>query len=83
MFGPHISEHQLQVDVQYILMSRTDGFNRFHPQTIGYIERQQYNPTIELSLNLSRVLDGELDSIFSSKPFELLDDKTLRSTAGH
>lgn len=49
-----------------------------HPQTIGYIERQQFNPTIELSLRLSRVLGVGLDAIFSDEPFDLLDDKSLR-----
>ncbi len=49
-----------------------------HPQTIGYIERQQFNPTIELALRLSKQLGVGLDAIFSSEPFELLDDKSLR-----
>ena len=49
-----------------------------HPQTIGYIERQQFNPTIELALRLSKQLGVGLDAIFSSDPFELLDDKSLR-----
>jgi len=51
-----------------------------HPQTIGYIERQQYNPTIDLALNLSKVLGVGLDAIFSSEPFGLLDDKSLRGS---
>lgn len=50
-----------------------------HPQTIGYIERQQYNPTIDLALNLSKILGVGLDAIFSSEPFELLKDSSLRS----
>ena len=49
-----------------------------HPQTIGYIERQQFNPTIELALRLSKQLGVGLDAIFSSEPFGLLDDKSLR-----
>ncbi|MBL4789644.1 MAG: helix-turn-helix transcriptional regulator [Kordiimonadaceae bacterium] len=49
-----------------------------HPQTIGYIERQQFNPTIELALKLSAVLGVGLDAIFSAEPFGLLDDKALR-----
>lgn len=49
-----------------------------HPQTIGYIERQQFNPTIELALKLSRVLGVSLGAIFSAEPFELLDDESLR-----
>ena len=49
-----------------------------HPQTIGYIERGQFNPTIELALKLSKVLGVGLDAIFSIQPFGLLDDKSLR-----
>lgn len=48
-----------------------------HPQTIGYIERRQFNPTIELALRLSGALGVGLDSIFSAGPFELLDDAAL------
>lgn len=33
-------------------------------QTIGLIEKEQYNPTITLCLNLSRVLDKTLDQLF-------------------
>lgn len=49
-----------------------------HPQTIGYIERQQFNPTIELALRLSKVLGVGLDAIFSSEPFGLVSDQHLR-----
>ncbi|NQZ24301.1 MAG: helix-turn-helix transcriptional regulator [Colwellia sp.] len=50
-----------------------------HPQTIGYLERQQFNPTIELALKLSKALGVGLDAIFSAEPFGLLDDSSLRS----
>ena len=33
-------------------------------QTIGLIEKEQYNPTIILCLRLSRVLDKNLDQLF-------------------
>lgn len=49
-----------------------------HPQTIGYIERQQFNPTIDIALRLSDVLGVGLDAIFSREPFELLRDENLR-----
>ncbi len=61
------------------LAERTD----IHPQTIGYIERQQSNPTIELALRLSKALGVGLDAIFSAEPFDLLDDKALRRDLGH
>ena len=44
-----------------------------HPQTIGYIERQQFNPTIELALNLSKALGV-------AEPFELVDEAALRTS---
>jgi putative transcriptional regulator len=53
-----------------------------HPQTIGYIERQQFNPTIDLALRLSKALGVGLDAIFSSEPFGLLDNKALRNDQG-
>ena len=53
-----------------------------HPQTIGYIERQQFNPTIELALRLSRILGVGLDAIFSSEPFGLVDERHLRAKTG-
>ena len=53
-----------------------------HPQTIGYIERQQFNPTIELALRLSMVLGVGLDAIFSTEPFSLLDNRALRNDPG-
>ncbi len=56
------------------LADRTD----IHPQTIGYIERQQFNPTIGLALRLSSALGVGLDAIFSAEPFNLLDDTVLR-----
>jgi DNA-binding XRE family transcriptional regulator len=40
-----------------------------HPQTIGAIERGQFNPTIEVALRLSHVLGVGLDGLFSRAPF--------------
>jgi putative transcriptional regulator len=44
-----------------------------HPQTIGAIERGQFNPTIEIALRLSEALGVTLDALFSRKPFGGLD----------
>ncbi len=62
-------------------MSRKElaELTEIHPQTIGYLERQQFNPTIELALKLSKVLGVGLDAIFSAEPFGLLGDNILRS----
>lgn len=40
-----------------------------HPQTIGAIERGQFNPTIKIALRLSEVLGVGLDALFSRTPF--------------
>jgi DNA-binding XRE family transcriptional regulator len=50
-----------------------------HPQTIGYIERRQFNPTIDVALRLSAALGVGLDAIFSREPFALLDDDALKA----
>jgi DNA-binding XRE family transcriptional regulator len=40
-----------------------------HYQTIGYIERGEYNPSLALALRLAKALDVEVSEIFSTKPF--------------
>lgn len=40
-----------------------------HYQTIGYIERGEYSPSLSLALTLAAVLDAEVQEIFSLSPF--------------
>lgn len=40
-----------------------------HYQTIGYIERGEYNPSLSLALRLAKALSVEVSEIFSNKPF--------------
>lgn len=47
-----------QVDVNY--------------QTIGFIERGDYSPSLELAFKIADVFGVELTTIFSDKPFEPL-----------
>jgi putative transcriptional regulator len=52
-------------------MSRRDladavGVN---PQTIGYLERGDYNPRCELALKIAERFDVPVDAIFSLRPF--------------
>lgn len=44
-----------------------------HPQTIGAIERGQFNPTIEIALRLSDTLGVGLDALFAREGFGALD----------
>ena len=40
-----------------------------HYQTIGYLERGEYSPSLALALQVAEVLDAPLEEIFSLQPF--------------
>ena len=40
-----------------------------HYQTIGYLERGEYNPSLSLALKIANTLKTEVDEIFSLNPF--------------
>jgi DNA-binding XRE family transcriptional regulator len=40
-----------------------------HYQTIGYLERGEYSPSLILALKIAKALDAEIPEIFSIKPF--------------
>jgi DNA-binding XRE family transcriptional regulator len=40
-----------------------------HYQTIGYLEREEYSPSLVLALRISRVLNQEVSELFSLNPF--------------
>lgn len=41
-------------------------------QTIGFIERGDYSPSLELAFAIADVFDVELTTLFSDKPFKPL-----------
>ncbi len=41
-----------------------------HYQTIGYLERGEYSPSLVLALRIAEVLEYEVGEIFSIEPFE-------------
>lgn len=43
-----------------------------NPQTIGYLERGDYAPSVELALKLARVFAVPVEALFSLKPFASL-----------
>ena len=49
-------------------------------QTIGYLEREEYNPSLDLAFRIAEVFELPVDIIFSSKPFpsitELLKEQS-------
>ena len=38
-------------------------------QTIGYLEREEYNPSLDLAFRIAEVFELPVDVIFSIKPF--------------
>ena len=40
-----------------------------NPQTIGFLERGDYNPSVELALRLARVFEVPVEALFSLEPF--------------
>lgn len=48
-----------------------------HFQTIGYIERAEYCPSLDLVLRLARYFDVPVEAMFSLEPFAPLDAAAL------
>ena len=46
-----------------------------HYQTIGYIERGEYSPSLPLALLLARILRTDVHEIFSLHPFTKRKDR--------
>lgn len=48
-----------------------------HYQTIGYIERGEYSPSLELGLKIAAVFSLPVEAVFSLEPFSTLDAAAL------
>lgn len=48
-----------------------------HYQTIGYIERGEYSPSLDLALKISRHFELPVEAIFSLDPFPPLNASAL------
>jgi len=53
-------------------LARTLGVNY---QTIGYLERGDYSPSLELALRVSEVFGLPVEAIFSMQPFVPLSEQ--------
>ena len=51
-----------------------------HYQTIGYLERREYNPSLVLALRIARALDVPVDAVFSLEPFEAMVDQIYKES---
>ena len=57
-------------------------------QTVGYLERGDYNPSLELALKLAAFFDLPVEAMFSLEPFAPLSDQmrpnsTANGTSPH
>ena len=43
-----------------------------NPQTIGYLERGDYAPSVELALKIAELFGVPVEAVFSLKPFASL-----------
>ena len=44
-------------------------------QTIGYLERGEYNPSLDLALRAAEYFGLPVEAIFSRRPFALMSDQ--------
>lgn len=52
-----------------------------NPQTIGYLERGDYRPTVELALKLARAFGVSVETLFALEPFPPLATQLDRKPA--
>ena len=48
-------------------------------QTIGYLERGNYNASLDLALKLAEFFGVTVEKVFSRHPFELLSQQALKA----
>jgi len=47
-------------------------------QTVGYLEREEYNPSLDLAFRICECFDLPVDLVFSSKPLEPMSQELLK-----
>lgn len=45
-----------------------------HYQTVGYLERGEYSPSLHLALRIAAYFDVDVDVVFAIEPFKRLGD---------
>ncbi len=54
-----------------------------HYQTVGYLERREYSPSLALALRAARVFDPPVAAVFALEPFASLSAQVYRPAAPH
>ena len=52
-----------------------------HYQTVGYLERGEYNPSLHLALRIAEFFGLPVETIFSTEPFPRISDLRSGRTA--
>jgi len=52
-----------------------------HYQTVGYLERGDYNPSLELAFRLSELFGVPVEAIFSRQPMRPMSEELYSRTA--
>jgi putative transcriptional regulator len=53
-----------------------------HYQTVGYLERGEFRPSLDLALKIAEHFEVPVEVIFSLRPFPRLGDETPASGTG-
>ena len=51
-------------------------------QTVGYIERGDYSPSLDLALKIAAHFGLPVEMVFSLKPFETLTSQLMKAKGG-
>jgi DNA-binding XRE family transcriptional regulator len=51
-------------------------------QTVGYLERGEYNPSLELAFRIAEFVGLPVDAVFSRTPFKPMSDELYGSRSG-
>ncbi len=50
-----------------------------NPQTVGYLEREEYNPSLDLAFRISEYFNFPVEFIFSVNPLKPLSEALMES----
>jgi putative transcriptional regulator len=67
------------------ILRRERGFSRkeladligVNYQTVGYLEREEYNPSLDLAFRICEVFELPVDFVFSTTPFTPMSQELL------
>lgn len=48
-----------------------------NPQTVGYLEREEYNPSLDLALRIAEVFGAPVEFVFSAQPMPAMSAQLL------